>query len=680
MFMSNIFHLFIRCNVEYIDNTSQMQRKLVTHYGKYASVFEDVYVISLESRIKYVHDFMKQINLPYTIIPAVTQVQDKNALIKEGYITSNFSLPLTKVAVHMSQVNVWKKIATKTKNALYLILEDDLQLSDSVSFNTKIHNFINNLPKHKTSKPMMVFLGRCWDYYNSKNVVNSEIVMVNRPLCRHAYAINPLMAKQLLEKAWPLTNHAGDWTLRKVDLRHSYAPICNLIEQNRDKIKSENNNHFKQYVYGNEKGLCDKQLNLIVENKDKGSLSTKILKLLSQSAAFCYKQPLFSVTDKKIKTISDKHNYINPAPYYHPISNDTRMILVTDKHNKKWLDSHGQSWIYRDGVRIPGTLYADEEHERYDRTRLWFFMTNVTTLTLSWFLSDEPIEIKNKYVKRARDMVYHFYINNETRMNPNLEYAQYNGKGLGHSGVIEYKDVYFFMDILRLLEQSTFLTPDDVFELRKWFHEYSIWLKESPKAKRESKSFNNHGVFYYLQLLSIHSYTQTGGLCEYTSKIFELMRHGIMSSGDQPLEKKRSTSLHYFVFNYMAWLYIIKLLQHWKCFELKKEKMGENMKSLLYNAFTNILSLSLNKNETYKLYQGYSDIGSLWPYQQIDDFNYERLTIMIHMTGTFFGWKPNSDIWKLIPPRVFVLNQYDGMWKDDYHIHNAIVPWWNLVF
>src|ERR1700694_2655403 len=117
-----------------------------------------------------------------------------------------------------------------------------------------------------------------------------------------------------------------------------------------------------------------------------------------------------SVMDKAFTPVSgSKHDYMSQAPYF-------------------WYDStkpNGLPYMRKDGQHNP------EINRITDHQNLGALDNAVRTLALAWYLTGEE-----KYAAKASSLIRHWFFNEATRMNPNLEYAQgitgiNHGRGIG---------------------------------------------------------------------------------------------------------------------------------------------------------------------------------------------------------------------------------------------------------
>ena len=239
----------------------------------------------------------------------------------------------------------------------------------------------------------------------------------------------------------------------------------------------------------------------------------------------------------------DPHDYYHPAPYFWP-----------RKYFGRWLPAQR-----RDGQRVPGTRLYEPESDRYDRTRLQRLFDDTLVLALAWTVTAE-----DRYAQQAIRLVETWFVNAETRMNPHLNYAQVRpgrSKNQGSkSGLIEFKDVYFFLDAVRLLQGHPQWTDSLDQAFKGWMWEYCDWLLSSRQGRAESASKNNHGTCYDLQLGAIAVFL---GAQELLDPVLQGLEQRLLeqftTEGFQPLEAGRTQTQHYFAFNLQCWLNLAAL-------------------------------------------------------------------------------------------------------------------------
>jgi Alginate lyase len=247
----------------------------------------------------------------------------------------------------------------------------------------------------------------------------------------------------------------------------------------------------------------------------------------------------YSVIDKTDRPPSgDPHDYWHPAPYWWP-NPDT---------------PDGIPYLKRDGERRPGTRLYEPGSERYDRTRLQRLFDDTTISALAWRATGE-----RRYAEHGAALVQRWFVATETCMNPNLRYAQVRmqrRRDLGRSsGIIEMKDLYYFLDAVRFLEEAGTLGPADLAAFRGWLTRYCEWLVMSDQGRKERGAENNHGTYYDLQLGAIACYLRDAPrLAATLERARRRLARQFAADGSQPLELERPEPMHYCCFNLQGWV------------------------------------------------------------------------------------------------------------------------------
>jgi len=229
----------------------------------------------------------------------------------------------------------------------------------------------------------------------------------------------------------------------------------------------------------------------------------------------------YAVTQKEIVPPSgDKHDYLSFSRYWWPDPNK----------------ADGLPYIRKDGV-VNRKLIANG-----DRVRLGEFRNDVQALGLAGYILKEP-----RYTKHAAKMVRTWFLDEETRMNPNLNFGQgVPGKAHGRGpGIIDTRGFMLVLDAVELFDEENW-SAEDQSKLQKWCDDYQQWLNDNPLGQHEQKAKNNHGSWYAAQRAR---YALFAGKKDLAKEIVEQAKQRIekqfASNGDQAEELKRTRSLHY---------------------------------------------------------------------------------------------------------------------------------------
>lgn len=262
---------------------------------------------------------------------------------------------------------------------------------------------------------------------------------------------------------------------------------------------------------------------------------------LERMAIHYASSPGYSVTDKKqIVPGGTRNDYVSLSKYYWPDP----------------AKPDGLPWIVRDGIRNP---VADE----YDFPRFLEFCLAVTTLTGAAELLDAP-----QYRRIAGRFLRRWFLDPATRMNPNLDHAQFSPGNFpaSPSGVIDF---HFFCEVLeavRHLNYNEEWTPGDLEALQEWFREFLGYLSTSPLARQEEAAHNNHGTWYDALHVSIALFIgdRTSAQRQLERHTFSRLDSQIASDATMPYELERTLSLTYCYFNLLGWTTLAVLAQEFQ--------------------------------------------------------------------------------------------------------------------
>ena len=330
-----------------------------------------------------------------------------------------------------------------------------------------------------------------------------------------------------------------------------------------------------------------------VEQLRKGSRGfAHLRRCLLEEADRIANRPIRTVIDKgSLAPSRDPHDYWHPAPYYWP--DPTK--------------PDGLPYVRRDGYRVPGTELGESGSDLYDRTALQELFDGVFILALAGLVADDQ-----PYHEHASALIHAWFIDPTTRMNPHLRYAQVrrgrnNDEG-SSTGIIEFGDVYYMLDGVRLLEDAGAFRETS--ELQRWLAEYRDWLHSSEQGLGERRSRNNHGTWYDIQDAAVSAYLDdVRGVIHVMRRAEDRLREQFADDGHQPHEAVRPISLHYHTYNLQAFLH----LAH----------MADRVGGDLWNATVDG-DRPLENGLRWLLRFGRRP----WPFQQTQAFDHDRLLVL----------------------------------------------------
>ncbi|MFY0631752.1 MAG: alginate lyase family protein [Flavobacteriaceae bacterium] len=295
---------------------------------------------------------------------------------------------------------------------------------------------------------------------------------------------------------------------------------------------------------------------------------------------------------EKLPPSGDKHDYSSYSRYWWPNPNQPG----------------GLPYIRRDGETNPNS----QSLKYSDRQRIGALGLNTETLGLAYYLTG-----KEKYAKKAAELLRVWFLDEETRMNPNVNHAQIR---LGHnegtkSGVLDGRLMIHALEGSLLIAGSSALSAIEQKKLKDWATAYFEWLSTSKLALQEASSKNNHGSFYDVQAMYFALYS--GNQKAATQIAQNFIQHRLYSQikpdGSMPEEMARTRPLFYSIYNLHAMFLVAHLAK----------KVGVDV----WNA----------SEEDSRLRAGldylvpYTDSNKSWPHPTIGETDRMKLFIILQM-------------------------------------------------
>lgn len=209
-------------------------------------------------------------------------------------------------------------------------------------------------------------------------------------------------------------------------------------------------------------------------------------------------------------------------------------------------------YVQRDGMSNPDNFV---DHRRY----LMRLSIHVPALAAAW-----KITRQNRYALHAAKHLRAWFIDENTRMNPNLQYAQaihgrFTGRGIGIIDTIHLVEVARAIEVL---EGSKALTAPEMKTIKQWFGDYTTWMTTSKNGIDEREARNNHGTCWVMQVAAFAHLVRDEKLLEYCRNRFKtvLVPNQIAVDGSFPEEKRRTKPYGYSLFNLDAMTTVCQIL------------------------------------------------------------------------------------------------------------------------
>jgi hypothetical protein len=209
-------------------------------------------------------------------------------------------------------------------------------------------------------------------------------------------------------------------------------------------------------------------------------------------------------------------------------------------------------YIQRDGMSNPENFV---EHRR----ALMRLSVQVPALVAAWKLTRDQ-----RYATKAADHLRAWFIDERTRMNPSLQYAQAihgvtTGRGIGIIDTIHLVEV---ARAIELLKDSSALSMSELGAITQWFKDYLAWMTTSKNGIDERNAKNNHGTCWVMQVAEFAQLTGNQELLAYCRDRFKtvLVPNQIAADGSFPEELRRTKPYGYSLFNLEAMAAVAQIL------------------------------------------------------------------------------------------------------------------------
>ena len=265
----------------------------------------------------------------------------------------------------------------------------------------------------------------------------------------------------------------------------------------------------------------------LLAHKEARIAPPELLEKLKADADKIISKPRIVVTDIKLPRPSgNPHDYVSIAPYRWP-NPDT---------------PDGLPWVGRDGYVNPDTRTGVHPSAMY---------YNMKTLALACFYIGDF-----GYSAYVNKQLYDWFINPETRINPNAKYGQSipgvtEGRG---AGLIEFSQSVELFNAIGILECMNLIDPELVSGIKAWFVEFTDWMLTHELGIRIDASTDNHASWYSANLLATAIFTERTALIKNMAMASYVRRTriSIRPDGSQPLELARATGIGYSFYNLHA--------------------------------------------------------------------------------------------------------------------------------
>jgi hypothetical protein len=247
-------------------------------------------------------------------------------------------------------------------------------------------------------------------------------------------------------------------------------------------------------------------------------------RILEAAAKYVSQAPLTITAFPAKQSAGGLHDFYSQADYFWP--------------NPK--DPNGP-YINRDGQSNPENF---DEHRKV----MVALSIQMPALAAAWLLTGD-----RRYGRQACAHLRAWFVSPETRMNPNLLYAQaVQGSSTGRSyGII---DTLHLVEVARAASflMSGMLSPQDGAVVKNWFASYLDWLSHTERGTNERDATNNHAFCWALQAAEFARLADDDAARKDVYQRYRdiLLPNQMDANGSFPRELARTKPYSYSIFNF----------------------------------------------------------------------------------------------------------------------------------
>ena len=246
-------------------------------------------------------------------------------------------------------------------------------------------------------------------------------------------------------------------------------------------------------------------------------------RILKKASAYLDEAPVTVTAHRAERSAGGLHDFYSEGDYWWPDPEDP-----------------DGPYIRRDGITNPDNFVA----HRRAMVRL---SEIVATLTSAWLITGDDV-----YASRAREHLVAWFVDEPTRMTPNLLYGQaIKGRVTGRSiGIIDTAHLVEVARSAEILGKRGALPAHDFERIKGWFSDYLDWLTTHPYGKKEQVHPNNHGVWWSMQVAAFATLVGREAELEWIRNQFKTVYLPEMmdTDGGFPAELQRTKPYGYSLF------------------------------------------------------------------------------------------------------------------------------------
>ncbi len=258
-------------------------------------------------------------------------------------------------------------------------------------------------------------------------------------------------------------------------------------------------------------------------------------RVLKAAKEYLSEQPITITASSSPRSAGGLHDFFSEADYWWPDPKDPN-----------------GPYIQRDGMSNPNNFV---DHRRY----LMRLSVQVPALVAAWKLTTDK-----RYAQHAATHLRAWFLDERTRMNPNLQFAQaIHGRVTGRgTGIIDTIHLVEVARAIEVMEGSGALSVNELKGIKQWFADYLQWMTTHQYGIDEREAKNNHGTCWIMQVAEFARLTNNQRLLAFCRDRFKtvLLPNQMAADGSFPQELRRTKPYGYSLFNLEAMAIVCDIL------------------------------------------------------------------------------------------------------------------------
>ena len=265
-------------------------------------------------------------------------------------------------------------------------------------------------------------------------------------------------------------------------------------------------------------------------------------RVLAEAGKYLGRKPATPTAAQSPRSAGGKNDFFSEGDYWWPDPKDPKA-----------------PYIRKDGMTNPANFV---EHRNF----LMRLSVEAPALAAAWKLTKE-----RRYAEHAAAHLRAWFVTPETRVNPNLQYAQaIQGRSTGRgTGVIDTIHLVEVARAVPVIAEAGALSKAELAAVKGWFAEYTKWMRTSPNGMEERDAKNNHGTCWLMQVAAFAQLTGDREVLAEAAERFKtiIVPRQIALDGSLPLEASRTKPYGYCLFNLEALATLCQILPELWLFE-----------------------------------------------------------------------------------------------------------------